>query len=207
MRAALAAVVLAGGAVALSGCHAAAVSTRAAPARTTSTTASPIADRQSTSTPVTPAAAKVSSGTTRASVEQAPPFTAPAADAAAALRAAVIYERAECTWSWVQPQADYTRRLQNLATRPYARVIAEQSDRYAWAHAVVAQRQQVQCTVGSAVVAGEAPNRPGRVYVRVPFTAQVTSTLGSFATGQDIKSWRLIHVSARWFVDGPSQGG
>lgn len=206
MRAATAAVVLAGGAVALSGCHAAAVSTRAAVARP-STTASPTADRRTTSTPVTPAAASMSSGTTRASVKQAPPFTAPTADAAAALRAAVIYERAECTWSWTQPQADYTRRLQHLATRPYARVIAEQADRYAWAHAVVAQRQQVQCTVGSAVVAGEAPNRAGRVYVRVPFTAQVTSTLGSFATGQDIKSWRLIRVSGRWLVDGPSQGG
>ena len=126
---------------------------------------------------------------------------------AAALHAAVVFERDECTWSWTEPQADYTRRLQHLSTRAYARTVAAQADPYGWAHTVVAQRQLVRCTVASALVAGEAPNRAGRVYVRVPFTARITSTLGSFSPGQDVKSWRLVRAAGRWLVDGPAQGG
>lgn len=135
------------------------------------------------------------------------PVTLPTADGDAAVTAAVGYELAHCAWDWRTPFAAHVAAETALATPGYARTLRRQADPVTWRSEVIAQRQSVTCTVLDAALMPDAPNDATTSYVRLMVRMHVSSTRGSFDTGELTASCLMRLVNNRWLIDGPFEGG
>ena len=124
-----------------------------------------------------------------------------------AVWAAVRFEQAHCSWDWRRPLAGYVAAQQELATARYGQQLAVAADPVSWRHEVLADHQQVSCTVSAAHRLVGAASTSTRVYVRMSVAEQITSTMGSFAGGDSIASWLVQRVAGRWLVAGTFTGG
>jgi hypothetical protein len=124
-----------------------------------------------------------------------------------AVWAAVRFEQAHCSWDWRQPRVAYVAAQQALATPRYGTQLATQADPVAWRNEVVADRQQVTCTVSAPHRLVGAPSTATSVYVRMSVAEQVSSTMGGFDGGDSIASWQVQRVASRWLVTGTFTGG
>ena len=124
-----------------------------------------------------------------------------------AVWAAVRFEHAHCSWDWRRPLAGYVAAQQALATPAYGEQLAAAADPVSWRHEVLADHQQVSCTVSAAHRLAGAPSTSTTVYVRMSVAEQITSTMGSFAGGDSIASWLVQRVAGRWLVAGTFTGG
>jgi hypothetical protein len=124
-----------------------------------------------------------------------------------ALWAAVQFERAHCAWNWHQTRQAYVAGQQALATASYGRQVAAASDPVSWRDQVMGQKQTVICIVSDAVRDLDAPTTGTAVYVRMSVNTQITSTLGTFAGGEQIASWLVVRTAAGWQVAGSFEGG
>ena len=121
--------------------------------------------------------------------------------------AAVGFERAHCAWNWHQTQQRYLAGQQALATASYGKQLAAAADPVSWRDTVVGQKQTVTCTVSDAVRDVDAPTTATAVYIRMSVNTQITSTLGTFAGGEQIASWLVVRTAAGWRVAGSFEGG
>ena len=124
-----------------------------------------------------------------------------------AVWAAVRFEQAHCSWDWRRPLAGYVAAQQALATARYGQQLAVAADPVSWRHEVLADRQQVNCTVSAAHRLVGAASTSTSVYVRMSVAEQITSTMGSFAGGDSIASWLVQRVAGQWLVAGTFTGG
>jgi hypothetical protein len=136
-----------------------------------------------------------------------PPVSAALAHTDPAVGAAVLFEQAHCAWDWHQTRQAYLVGQQRLATSDYVARLAAASDPIAWRDGVVAQKQTVACTVSGAHRAVGAPSTARTVYARMTVNTEVTSTLGTFASGPRIVAWLVELVAGRWLVAGSFEGG
>lgn len=124
-----------------------------------------------------------------------------------AVWAAVLFEQAYCTWDWRRPQATYVAQQQQLATPQFGVQLAAGSDPVSWREEVVAEQQQVTCTITQAQRLVGAPSTATAVYVRMTVDEHVNSTMGSLDAGQKLASWRIQRSGGQWLVAGSFEGG
>jgi hypothetical protein len=124
-----------------------------------------------------------------------------------AVWAAVRFEQAYCGWDWRRPQATYVAQQQQLATPQFGVQLAADADPVSWREEVVAEQQQVTCTISQAERLVGAPSTDIAVYVRMNVEEQVNSTMGSFDAGQKLASWRVQRSGGQWLVAGSFEGG
>jgi hypothetical protein len=154
------------------------------------------------------AASSSSAPSAPAAVSLAPtPANSALAHTDPAVWAAVRFEQAYCTWDWRQPQASYVAGQRQLATPEFGTQLASAADPVSWREEVVADHQQVTCTVSQAQRLVGAPTTATAVYVRMSVDEQVSSTMGSFDAGQKVASWRVERRGGQWLVAGSFEGG
>lgn len=117
------------------------------------------------------------------------------------------YQPTHCAWNWHTPFAAHLDAETSLATPGYARQLRARADPVAWQSEVVGLRQIVTCTILDARLAADAPDDPVTAYVRLVVLIHVTSTRGSFDTGELSATCLMRLVDGQWLVDGPFEGG
>jgi len=135
------------------------------------------------------------------------PVSSPLARSDPAVWAAVRFEQAYCAWDWRRPQASYVNQQQQLATPQFGVQLAADADPVSWREEVVAEQQQVTCTITQAQRLVGAPSTATAVYVRMNVDEHVNSTMGSFDAGQKLASWRVQDRGGQWLVAGSFEGG
>lgn len=152
-----------------------------------------------------PSAPAASSPAGSIAVVSSPP-PSPTGDSGA-VAAAMRYQLTHCAWDWRTSFATHLDAETALATANYAQQLRAQADPVTWDSEVVGQRQMVTCTVLDARLAEGAPDDPVTAYVRLVLLMHVTSTRGSFQTGELSATCLMRMVDGQWLVDGPFEGG